>query len=79
MELVPQVFLDLGHVAPSVHPICFNICNFLLVFFLDGLFSLGILLKIGLFWPFNDNRGDFLGCLDLFDTDVFFEPLLDNL
>jgi hypothetical protein len=42
MKLVPQVFLDLWHVTPCIHPISLNIRNLLLELLLLLLVALNV-------------------------------------
>lgn len=78
MEFVPELFFDLWHIAPCVHPIGLNICYFLLVFVLDFLLSLDVLFKIGFFWALNDHSRHLLRCLHLMHGHILLEPLLDD-
>ena len=76
MELVPEVFLDFWHIAPSVHSVSFNISYFFLVVILLLLVSLGILFQVNFLWAFDNDLGYFLWSLYFFDFYILFEPLL---
>lgn len=79
VELVPELLLNRGHVAPGIHPISLDICKLGIELLLLLFVTLYILLEVGLLWRLDDNSGYILRSSHLSDGHVLLESLLDDL
>ena len=77
MKFVPEILLDLVHIAPEIHSVCFNICDLFLVCCLLIFVTIDILSKVCIFRSLNNNRSNLLRGFDL--LDLLLKPLCNNL